>query len=81
VVVAGAKDDDNTRALLDAVRSKYMPNAVLVRVDPTGQDATAEILPWVSAMRTRDGRAAAYVCREFACQAPTTDAATLAAQL
>jgi uncharacterized protein len=81
VVIAGAPDRDDTRALLEVVRSKYWPNAVLVRLDPQRQDSTAAVLPWVAAMGMREGRATAYVCREFACQAPATDAATLAAQL
>jgi uncharacterized protein YyaL (SSP411 family) len=32
-------------------------------------------------MRSRDGRATAYLCRAFACQAPTIDPAELARQL
>ena len=81
VVVAGTSDRDDTRALLDAVRSKYAPSAVLVRLDPAHRPALAALLPWVEAMGMRDGRATAYVCREFACQAPTTDPAALSAQL
>jgi uncharacterized protein YyaL (SSP411 family) len=30
---------------------------------------------------TREGKPTAYVCRHFACDAPTTDARTLAEQL
>ena len=30
-------------------------------------------MPWVAAMKMIDGRAAAYVCRDFACDAPFTD--------
>jgi len=32
-------------------------------------------------MTPRDGHASAYVCRDFACQAPVTSAALLDAQL
>jgi uncharacterized protein len=81
VVVAGPADRDDTRALLDAVRSRYRPTALLVRVDPAREAALAGVLPWAASMSMREGRATAYVCREFACQAPTTDPAQLAAQL
>jgi uncharacterized protein YyaL (SSP411 family) len=30
-------------------------------------------VPWIGGMRTVDGRATAYVCREFRCEAPTTN--------
>ena len=81
VVIAGPAGRDDTRALLDAVRSRYAPAAVLVRLDPARRPALAALLPWVDAMGMRDGRATAYVCRDFACQAPTADPAVLSAQL
>ena len=81
VVIVGPPDRDDTRALLEAIRSIYRPTAVLVRVDPARQEALAKLLPWIASMGMRDGKATAYVCREFACQAPTTDPATLASEL
>jgi len=38
-------------------------------------------LPWLAAMTPKDGRATAYVCHAFACQAPTHDPAALEDQL
>jgi uncharacterized protein YyaL (SSP411 family) len=35
----------------------------------------------VTSLAERDGRATAYLCREFACQAPTNDPLELARQL
>jgi uncharacterized protein YyaL (SSP411 family) len=37
--------------------------------------------PVLDAMRTVDGRATAYLCRDFACQAPTAEPAELSRQL
>ena len=44
-------------------------------------DALSRVLPWVKGMGMRDGRATAYVCRDFACRAPVHTAEALAAQL
>jgi uncharacterized protein YyaL (SSP411 family) len=52
-----------------------------VRLDPARHDALGRLLPWTAAMGMRDGKATAYVCQEFTCQAPTTDPAALRAAL
>jgi uncharacterized protein YyaL (SSP411 family) len=53
-----------------------------VFVEPgESQAAIAGRLPFVGSMTLRDGRATAYVCRDFACRQPVTDPAGLAAEL
>jgi uncharacterized protein YyaL (SSP411 family) len=81
IVIAGPQDRDDTRALLEAVRSVYRPTAIVVRVNPPQQDTLGRLLPWTVAMAMRDSRATAYVCREFTCQAPVTDPALFVEQL
>ena len=65
-------NEAGVQPLLDVTRSRYRPNSVVVRIDPTRTDAMAELLPWTSAMTMRDGRPTAYLCRDFACDAPVT---------
>ena len=81
VVIAGPHQREDTLALVDVLRSKYIPSALTIRVDPARHAEMTRVLPWLASMGMRDGRAAAYVCREFTCQAPTTDPAVLANQL
>jgi uncharacterized protein len=81
VVVAGDNTADDTRALRRAVHAHYRPSTVVVPVVPAHRDALARTLPWIATMTARDGRATAYVCRDFTCQAPTTSASELASQL
>jgi uncharacterized protein YyaL (SSP411 family) len=81
IVIAGPPAREDTQALVDAVRSKYLPTAITLRVDPSRQAELSRLMPWTAAMNMREGRATTYVCREFACQAPATDAAELVAQL
>jgi hypothetical protein len=59
--------------LLDVVRERYRPHAVLAAaVDPAG--TAVGLLEHRSALK---GRATAYVCEHFACQAPVSDPAAL----
>jgi uncharacterized protein YyaL (SSP411 family) len=81
VVIVGEPGADDTRALRQAARRKYLPAAVIVPVAPHAHDRLAAILPWTAGMQMRDGHAAAYVCRNFTCQAPTTSPAELTSQL
>ncbi|MBI4262824.1 MAG: thioredoxin domain-containing protein [Acidobacteria bacterium] len=81
VAIAGDPAADDTGALVDVVRRRYLPPAVFLPVLPAYQEALARLLPWTAALRMREGRATAYVCRDFACQAPTTSAEELASQL
>jgi uncharacterized protein len=81
VVIVGDRDARDTAALVDVIRSRYRPAMLTICVQPDGRDAIASRLTWVKALTARDGRATAYLCREFACQAPTNEPAELARQL
>jgi uncharacterized protein YyaL (SSP411 family) len=72
VVIAGDPASPDTRALIDVVRRRYMPTAIIVPVDPARREALDRRFPWMASMKEREGRATAYVCRDFACEAPTT---------
>jgi len=48
--------------------------------DPEDEEA-AGLIPLLAERPTRDGRATAYVCVQYACKAPTTEPEELARQL
>ncbi len=74
VVVVGQPGTPDGGAMLEAVARRYRPFAVVVPIAPgERQNALARLMPLVGPMAMRDGRATAYVCRDFACQAPVTD--------
>jgi uncharacterized protein len=81
VVLVGDRTSDDMRSLCDVVRRRYLPTAITMPVDGANRERLDRVLPWVAAMKTRDGRATAYVCRDFSCQAPATDARELDGQL
>jgi len=79
VVVVGPPGREDTQRLWRRAQRQFRPFAVMLRVEPgEAQDAIAARLPWIGAMRMQDGRATAYVCRDFVCAAPVTDAEALA---
>jgi uncharacterized protein len=81
VVLVGDGDSRDVQALRDVVRRRYMPTAITVAVNSANRDRLDRLLPWMAAMKARDGRPTAYVCRDFSCQAPTTEARELDGQL
>jgi uncharacterized protein YyaL (SSP411 family) len=81
VVLVGDPAADDARVLHRAAHQRYLPSALFVPVVPAHQEQLAALLPWIGSMRAIDGRATAYVCQDFACQAPTQSPDELASQL
>jgi len=73
IFIAGDPGDEATRALIEAVWHDPRPNRVLALATP----GIETLLPPAAGKTLLDGRPAAYVCRDFACEAPTTDPAEL----
>ena len=83
VAVVGPPDDPRTGVLLRTVYQAYVPNKVVALLDPTSPAAAeaARRVPLLAEKKMLDGAPTAYVCRNYACQAPTADPAKLAEQL
>ncbi|SRR5579883_199663 len=74
IIIAGEHDAADTRGLLRAVHRRFLPNRLLLLVDSDeARAAFAAGAPEISSMHPLDGRAAAYVCRNFACQLPVSE--------
>jgi len=82
IVIAGKKDAPQTRALLKEVNRHFLPNTVLLVADGAeDQKYLGEKNEAIRAMSPIEGRPAAYVCENFTCKAPVTDAKQLAGLL
>ena len=82
VVILGDSEADDTRALERVVAAHYLPFSVRLMVAiGEAQQRVAKRLPFVGSMRCIDGRATAYVCRNFACQEPVVKPERLDQQL
>ncbi len=68
------------RALLEVINQCYLPNSILACAAPAASGAIAAI-PLLVDRPLKSGRATAYVCQNFACQAPVNTAEELAALL
>lgn len=76
IAVVGAPDDEGFRALWRTALRSGAPGAVLAAGLPDGEE-----FPLLRDRPLVGGRAAAYVCRHFVCDAPTTDPELLALKL
>jgi uncharacterized protein YyaL (SSP411 family) len=82
VIIVGAREATATAALHRILIACFLPGVVSFVVEPGAhQTAIAERLPWVGAMEMLDGLPTAYLCHEWACQAPVTDPEAFRAQL
>jgi uncharacterized protein YyaL (SSP411 family) len=75
VAIAGEMGTVETQGLLEVVYSQYRPNLV------TAVGLAGSAVPLLADRPQKDGRATAYVCRQFVCRLPVTTADALAAQL
>jgi uncharacterized protein YyaL (SSP411 family) len=80
IAVVGAADAPETRALLRVIYESYVPNRVLMLSDPR-KPQEAPDSPLLRGRTLVDGRPAVYICRNYACQRPITDAGELRSAL
>jgi uncharacterized protein YyaL (SSP411 family) len=73
VVVAGARGRPDTQAMLAAVDRAFVPNKVVVFRPEEDPKPVVAVAPYTREQVAVDGAATAYVCRNFACDLPTTE--------
>jgi uncharacterized protein YyaL (SSP411 family) len=77
LAIIGVPSDPQTRRFLEVIRERFLPNRLVAVAPPDNGLA----IPLLADRRALDGKATAYLCEGFVCQAPTTDPAQLARQL
>jgi uncharacterized protein YyaL (SSP411 family) len=82
VVLAGTPHSPDLRTLVNAIRHVFLPDVMVIQADGgAGQAELVKRLPFMKGMMPLDGKARAYVCKNFACQSPTTDGRMMMEQL
>jgi uncharacterized protein YyaL (SSP411 family) len=74
VTLVGDPETRDMREMLATVNEGFSPETVLV-VKPLGREGEelSRLIPLIEGREAVDGKATAYVCRDFSCRPPTTD--------
>ncbi|GFN30769.1 thioredoxin domain-containing protein [Paenibacillus curdlanolyticus] len=82
IVIAGDRSDLMMALMISQAQEAYLPHGSIMVV-PDGDEGEEMRKRWshLADKRPIDGKPAAYVCRNFACYAPVTDAAALEAAI
>ena len=79
IAIIGDRADPQTQALVSEVCRHYLPNRILV--GRSDGDGGPDGVPLLVGRGKMDGLSTAYVCQNYVCQLPVTEADALARQL
>jgi hypothetical protein len=75
IILVGAREADDTQALLRALHHRFVPQKIVLLVDSAeARAALSAAIPAIASMEEVGGRASAYVCRDYTCQMPVNTA-------
>ena len=75
IVIAGQRGAKDVATVVEALESVYQPNRVILFRPADNADVITRLAPYTkNQVPLEEGRATVYVCRDFACNLPTTDA-------
>lgn len=80
IAIIGEAESHEVRLFIEEIFSRYLPNKVVAGCEPDDRQA-AEQIKLLADRIPVDGRATAYVCRNYTCLAPATTTAELAERL
>ena len=76
VVIAGDRRDVETGEMLRAIRSRFIPNKIIVLLPPGHESfETKRLAPFTANHTMIEGKTTAYVCMNHECKLPVTDTA------
>ncbi|MBT9150151.1 MAG: hypothetical protein DDT40_00317 [candidate division WS2 bacterium] len=78
VVIAGELRNSDTQLLLNNLNAVFLPNKVVL-LHPSGEAGKdiEELAPFIREQQPVEGKATAYICRNFSCLTPVTDGTAL----
>jgi len=82
VVIVGDPNATDTKTMRRALDDRFVPNkVVLLKPEGSAGKALVKIASFTESHAAIEGKATAYVCKNYACELPTTDAAKMVEML
>ncbi len=84
ITLAGDPESPSMQAMIQTLRSRYLPNKVVLLRPPDGHpwtEALSTFSPFTTAQQPTNATATAYVCQNYVCNRPTTDPEEMLDQL
>ena len=72
IVIAGEPDQKDTKQILQEIGKRFLPRKVLL-LHPSKDRSIEKIAQFIKEQLSIEGKATAYICENYACNAPTND--------
>lgn len=72
VVIVSERQNDETEKIIDIINEEFRPFTISMLYSSENKNI-AEIAPFIADYKSVNDKAAAYICKNFSCQAPVTD--------
>ncbi|XP_053367926.1 spermatogenesis-associated protein 20 [Clarias gariepinus] len=72
IIICGQPDAEDTANLIACVNSLFLPYKVLILADGNTEGILYKKLPVLTSLIQQEGKATAYVCKDFTCALPVT---------
>ncbi|XP_043570320.1 spermatogenesis-associated protein 20 isoform X4 [Chiloscyllium plagiosum] len=77
VVIRGELEALDTQELIQCVNNHFVHNKILLLADGNSESSLYQMLPFLSTLVLKNGKATAYVCQNYSCSLPVTSASEL----
>ena len=78
IVIAGDRNSQPTKDLVNVAREKFLPRSIILQHSPDDSGKAIEkLVPFLVDQKPLDGKSTAYVCQNYTCNLPVTTSVEL----
>ncbi|OGO78542.1 MAG: thioredoxin, partial [Clostridiales bacterium GWB2_37_7] len=81
IVIVGDKTDAAVQSFINIINKSFLPYSVVVVKEEKDIETLVKLIPYTEGQQRVDDKTTAYVCENFSCRAPITDANKLSEAL